>query len=65
VSRLDATFTRLRARGERALVAYFTAGDPSLEANNAKAHPYVITALAAFSSNLEARTVGFEPLDIS
>jgi len=32
VSRLDATFTRLRARGERALVAYFTAGDPSLEA---------------------------------
>src|SRR5207245_1437646 len=32
VSRLDATFTRLRARGERALVTYFTAGDPSLEA---------------------------------
>ena len=32
MSRLDATFTRLRARGERALVAYFTAGDPSLEA---------------------------------
>jgi tryptophan synthase alpha chain len=32
MSRLDATFTRLRAAGERALVAYFTAGDPSLEA---------------------------------
>jgi len=29
-SRLDATFTRLRSRGERALVVYFTAGDPSL-----------------------------------
>jgi tryptophan synthase alpha chain len=32
MSRLDATFTRLRDAGERALVAYFTAGDPSLEA---------------------------------
>ena len=31
MSRLDATFARLRATGERALVAYFTAGDPSLE----------------------------------
>ena len=31
VSRLDAAFARLRAAGERALVAYFTAGDPSLE----------------------------------
>jgi tryptophan synthase alpha chain len=30
VSRLDTTFARLRARGERALVAYVTAGDPSL-----------------------------------
>ena len=30
VSRLDATFERLRARGERALVAYVMAGDPSL-----------------------------------
>jgi len=30
VSRLAATFEELRARGERALVAYFTAGDPSL-----------------------------------
>ena len=29
-SRLTATFAALRARGERALVAYFTAGDPSL-----------------------------------
>jgi tryptophan synthase alpha chain len=29
-SRLDATFAALRARHERALVAYFTAGDPSL-----------------------------------
>jgi len=29
-SRLDETFARLRARGERALVAYVTAGDPSL-----------------------------------
>jgi tryptophan synthase alpha chain len=29
-SRLDATFAVLRARRERALVAYFTAGDPSL-----------------------------------
>jgi tryptophan synthase alpha chain len=31
MSRLDATFGRLRAAGERALVAYVTAGDPSLE----------------------------------
>jgi len=31
MSRLDATFEALRARGERALVAFFTAGDPSLE----------------------------------
>ena len=30
MSRLGETFARLRARGERALVAYFTAGDPSL-----------------------------------
>ncbi|HEX6080557.1 MAG TPA: tryptophan synthase subunit alpha [Methylomirabilota bacterium] len=29
-SRLDATFAALRARRERALVPYFTAGDPSL-----------------------------------
>ena len=29
-SRLAATFAALRARRERALVAYFTAGDPSL-----------------------------------
>jgi tryptophan synthase alpha chain len=28
--RLDETFARLRARGERALIAYLTAGDPSL-----------------------------------
>jgi tryptophan synthase alpha chain len=31
MSRLDATFEALRARGERALVVFFTAGDPSLE----------------------------------
>ncbi|HEX7788503.1 MAG TPA: tryptophan synthase subunit alpha [Methylomirabilota bacterium] len=31
-SRLDATFAALRARRERALVPYFTAGDPSLAA---------------------------------
>jgi len=30
MSRLEATFERLRARGERALLPYFTAGDPSL-----------------------------------
>jgi tryptophan synthase alpha chain len=30
VSRLDATFARLRARGERALMPYFAAGDPAL-----------------------------------
>jgi tryptophan synthase alpha chain len=29
-ARLEATFARLRASGERALVPYFTAGDPSL-----------------------------------
>jgi len=31
VSRFAATFERLRARGERALVAYIMAGDPSLD----------------------------------
>ncbi len=31
MSRLDAVFTRLRASGERALMPYFTAGDPSLD----------------------------------
>ena len=30
MSRLEGAFARLRARGERALVPYFTAGDPSL-----------------------------------
>ena len=30
MSRLDTTFARLRSRGARALVAYVTAGDPSL-----------------------------------
>jgi len=30
LSRLDETFARLRARGERAFIPYFTAGDPSL-----------------------------------
>ena len=30
MTRLDTTFARLRARGEHALVAYVTAGDPSL-----------------------------------
>jgi tryptophan synthase alpha chain len=32
MSRLDATFSRLRGTDERALVAYVTAGDPSLDA---------------------------------
>jgi tryptophan synthase alpha chain len=32
VSRIDEVFARLRQRGERALVPYFCAGDPSLEA---------------------------------
>lgn len=31
VSRIDETFARLRLRGERALIPYFCAGDPSLE----------------------------------
>ena len=30
-SRIDATFAALRERGERALVTFFTAGDPSLD----------------------------------
>ena len=30
MSRIDATFAALRERGERALMPYFTAGDPSL-----------------------------------
>jgi tryptophan synthase alpha chain len=35
MSRLDQTFARLRAAGERALVAYLTAGDPSLATTRA------------------------------
>ena len=31
MSRFAATFERLRARGERALMPYIMAGDPSLE----------------------------------
>ena len=31
MSRIDTTFERLRGRGERALVTFFTAGDPSLD----------------------------------
>ena len=31
MNRLDATFQTLRARGERALVTFFTVGDPSLD----------------------------------
>jgi len=31
LSRIDATFHRLRDRGERALITFFTAGDPSLD----------------------------------
>jgi tryptophan synthase alpha chain len=31
VNRIDATFARLRARGEKALIAYIMAGDPSLQ----------------------------------
>lgn len=31
MSRIDQTFSRLRKRGERALIPYFTAGDPSLK----------------------------------
>ena len=31
MSRIAATFTALRARGEPALIPYFTAGDPDLE----------------------------------
>ena len=30
-SRLDRTFARLRQRGEKALIAYVMAGDPSLQ----------------------------------
>jgi len=40
VSRLAETFAALRARGERALVAYLTAGDPSL----AETRPLVLEA---------------------
>ena len=32
MSRIDEAFARLRARRERALIPYFCAGDPSLEA---------------------------------
>ncbi|MGH7266440.1 MAG: tryptophan synthase subunit alpha, partial [Candidatus Rokuibacteriota bacterium] len=31
MSRVEETFARLRARGARALIPYFTAGDPTLE----------------------------------
>ena len=35
MSRIEATFERLRAKGERALVAYLCAGDPDLETSEA------------------------------
>ena len=35
MSRIEATFTRLRARRERALIPYFCAGDPSLDVTRA------------------------------
>jgi tryptophan synthase alpha chain len=35
VSRLDETFARLRAEGGRALIPYFTAGDPDLDVTRA------------------------------
>ena len=31
MSRIEQTFARLRAKGERAFIPYFTAGDPSPE----------------------------------
>ena len=31
MTRIDDTFTRLRARGQKAFVAYIMAGDPDLE----------------------------------
>jgi hypothetical protein len=49
-SRLDATFAALRARRERALVAYFTAGDPSL----AITRQLVVEAAAAPTSSSSA-----------
>src|SRR5499426_2334058 len=36
--RLAATFAALRERGERALVPYFTAGDPSLSVTGTLVH---------------------------
>ena len=35
MSRISTTFARLRSRGERALIPYLTAGDPSLEVTRA------------------------------
>jgi len=35
LSRISTTFARLRSRGERALIPYLTAGDPSLEVTRA------------------------------
>ena len=31
MNRLDATFAKLKAKGEKALIAYIMAGDPSLQ----------------------------------
>ena len=42
MSRLAARFAQLRARGERALLPFLTAGDPSLEAT-----PELVLAAAA------------------
>ena len=35
VNRIDATFARLRERGEKALIPFLTAGDPDLETTEA------------------------------
>ncbi len=51
MNRIDATFTRLRKEGRRALVAYLTAGDPDLDASCA-------AALAAVRAGADVLEIG-------
>lgn len=58
MSRLAATFTALRARGERALIPYFTAGDPSL----ADTHRLVVEAARRGADAVELGIPFSDPL---
>ena len=58
MSRLGPTFAALRARGEAALVPFFTAGDPDL----ATTRELVLTAVAAGADVIELGVPFSDPM---